>query len=71
MGRIVDSALIGSPDEVAAGLRALLEAGAEFLTLRINFDMVEQAELREQLQRIAATLPPLLADVVPRVEQAA
>ena len=68
MGRITDSALIGAPAEVAAGLRALLEAGADFLLLRINFDMVEHAELREQLHQAADTLPPLLADVVAPAE---
>lgn len=64
IGRIVDSALIGSPEEVAERLAALLDAGAEHLTLRVNFDMVGQAELRDQLHRIAETLPPLLAGAV-------
>jgi alkanesulfonate monooxygenase SsuD/methylene tetrahydromethanopterin reductase-like flavin-dependent oxidoreductase (luciferase family) len=68
MSRITDAALIGSSGEVAAGLRALLEAGADFLTLRINFDMVSQAALREQLHRIAEALPPLLSDVVAPLE---
>jgi alkanesulfonate monooxygenase SsuD/methylene tetrahydromethanopterin reductase-like flavin-dependent oxidoreductase (luciferase family) len=64
MARVVDSALIGSPDEVAHGLRTLVDAGAEFLCLRINFDMVEHAELRDQVHRVAEELPPLLADVL-------
>jgi alkanesulfonate monooxygenase SsuD/methylene tetrahydromethanopterin reductase-like flavin-dependent oxidoreductase (luciferase family) len=64
MDRIVDSALIGSPDEVAAGLRGLVEAGAEFLCLRINFDMTDHAELRDQVHRVAEELPSLLADVL-------
>lgn len=65
MGRIVGSALIGSPQEVAEGMRALLQAGAEFFTLRINFDMASDSELREQLHQIAETLPPLLIDAIP------
>jgi alkanesulfonate monooxygenase SsuD/methylene tetrahydromethanopterin reductase-like flavin-dependent oxidoreductase (luciferase family) len=64
MARVVDSALIGSPDEVAHGLRTLVDAGAEFLCLRINFDMVEHAELRDQVHRVAEELPSLLADVL-------
>ncbi|MCW3062985.1 MAG: hypothetical protein JWN32_157 [Solirubrobacterales bacterium] len=64
MDRIVGSALIGSPDEVAQRLRELLEAGAEFLCLRINFDMVEHAELQEQMHRVAEDLPQLLADAM-------
>jgi alkanesulfonate monooxygenase SsuD/methylene tetrahydromethanopterin reductase-like flavin-dependent oxidoreductase (luciferase family) len=64
MDRIVSSALIGSPDEIAAGLRALVEAGAEFLCLRINFDMTDHAELRDQMHRVAEELPPLLTGVL-------
>lgn len=64
MARVADSSLMGSADEVAEGLRALLEAGAEFLCLRINFDLVTQSELREQMHRVAAELPPRLADVI-------
>lgn len=64
MARVADSALIGSADEVAHGLRALLEAGAEFLCLRINFDLAAQSELREQMHRVAEELPPRLADAI-------
>ncbi len=65
MARIVSSALIGSAEQVAEGLRSLLEAGAEFFTLRINFDMVGHSELREQMHRIAQTLAPLISDLLP------
>jgi hypothetical protein len=64
MARVADSSLMGPADEVAEGLRALLEAGAEFLCLRINFDLATQSELREQMHRVAAELPPRLADVI-------
>jgi alkanesulfonate monooxygenase SsuD/methylene tetrahydromethanopterin reductase-like flavin-dependent oxidoreductase (luciferase family) len=60
--RVSDAALIGSADEVAEGLRALLHAGVEFLCLRINIDIAGHAELREQMRRVAAELPPRLAD---------
>jgi alkanesulfonate monooxygenase SsuD/methylene tetrahydromethanopterin reductase-like flavin-dependent oxidoreductase (luciferase family) len=63
MDRAAGAALIGSPDQVASGLRELLEAGSEFLMLRINFDMVEHAELQEQIHRLAEDMPPLLAAV--------
>jgi alkanesulfonate monooxygenase SsuD/methylene tetrahydromethanopterin reductase-like flavin-dependent oxidoreductase (luciferase family) len=63
MDRAAGAALIGSPDQVAAGLRELLEAGSEFLMLRINFDMTEHAELQEQIHRLSEDLPPLLAGV--------
>jgi alkanesulfonate monooxygenase SsuD/methylene tetrahydromethanopterin reductase-like flavin-dependent oxidoreductase (luciferase family) len=68
MARIVDSAVIGGPEEAAERLAALLDAGADFLMLRINFDMVEDAELREQLHRIAETLPRHLAGAVAPLE---
>ena len=64
MARVADSSLIGSADEVAEGLRALVDAGADFLCLRINFDLVSQAELRDQMHRVAAELPSRLADVI-------
>lgn len=64
MRRIVDSALIGPAEMVADGLAALLEAGAGFLTLRINFDLTGREQLREQMELIAETLPPLLAGSV-------
>jgi len=64
MLRVTDSALIGSADEVADGLRALLEAGVEFLCLRINLDISTHAELREQVHRVAEDLPPRLADAM-------
>jgi alkanesulfonate monooxygenase SsuD/methylene tetrahydromethanopterin reductase-like flavin-dependent oxidoreductase (luciferase family) len=70
MARIGDSALIGSSGEVATGLRALLEAGAEFLCLRINFDIADDAELRDQIHRVADELPPLLADAIASLELA-
>jgi alkanesulfonate monooxygenase SsuD/methylene tetrahydromethanopterin reductase-like flavin-dependent oxidoreductase (luciferase family) len=63
MLRVTQSALIGAPDEVASGLRALLEAGVEFLCLRINLDIAEHAQLCEQMHRVAAELPPRLADL--------
>lgn len=64
MDRVGSSALIGSADEVAEGLRALLEAGSEFLCLRINFDLATEPQLREQMHRVAEELPPRLADVI-------
>ena len=64
LDRVAGAALIGGPDEVADGLRSVLEAGAEFLCLRIHLDMTEHAELREQMRCVAAELPPRLADVV-------
>jgi alkanesulfonate monooxygenase SsuD/methylene tetrahydromethanopterin reductase-like flavin-dependent oxidoreductase (luciferase family) len=70
MARIGDSALIGSAEEVGAGLRAMLEAGAEFLCLRINLDIADEAQLRDQIHRVAAELPPLLADSITPIEVA-
>ncbi|HTU28305.1 MAG TPA: LLM class flavin-dependent oxidoreductase [Solirubrobacteraceae bacterium] len=64
MARVADASLMGTPDEVAEGLRALLEAGAHFLCLRINFDLASRSELREQMHRVASELPPRLADVI-------
>ncbi len=61
LGRVSGAALIGSADEVADGLAALLRAGVEFLCLRINLDIADHAQLREQMRRLAEELPPRLA----------
>ena len=58
--RVTDAALIGGAEQVAGGLRSLFEAGAEFLVLRIQFDMVSHAAIREQIHRLGERLPALL-----------
>lgn len=63
LGRVTGSAVIGGPDEVAARLRALLEAGVGFLCLRINLDMSDHAGLQDQMRRVAEELPPRLVDI--------
>jgi alkanesulfonate monooxygenase SsuD/methylene tetrahydromethanopterin reductase-like flavin-dependent oxidoreductase (luciferase family) len=63
LGRVIGAAVIGGPDEVAERLRALLDAGVGFLCLRINLDIADHAELRAQMRRVAAELPPRLADI--------
>ena len=67
MDRVSGAALIGGPDEVADGLRALLEAGVGFLCLRINLDIADHAELRDQMRRVAEELPPRLAGALATV----
>jgi alkanesulfonate monooxygenase SsuD/methylene tetrahydromethanopterin reductase-like flavin-dependent oxidoreductase (luciferase family) len=64
LGRIRDTALIGSAERVVEGLGELFEAGAEFLVLRLNFDVVPRPELHESLTRLAE-------EVLPRLEPAA
>jgi alkanesulfonate monooxygenase SsuD/methylene tetrahydromethanopterin reductase-like flavin-dependent oxidoreductase (luciferase family) len=61
LGRIGRSALIGPAEDVAAGLQALLDAGAEPLVLLLNFDVVRPPELHEALRRLAADVVPRLA----------
>lgn len=65
LGRITDSALVGGPDEVASGLAALREAGAELFAVRLQFDFVEQAELHEQVARLAEEVAPRLESLEP------
>ena len=61
--RVTDAALIGSGEQVAGGLRELFEAGAEFIVLRIQFDMVSHAAMREQIHCLGERLPALLGDL--------
>jgi hypothetical protein len=51
----------GSPDQVAASLRELLDAGVEHLAVRFAFEFVEQGALHDQMQRLAVDVAPLLA----------
>ena len=41
-------------------LRAVLDAGVDYLALRPVFEFVEQAELHEQLERLAGEVAPHL-----------
>jgi alkanesulfonate monooxygenase SsuD/methylene tetrahydromethanopterin reductase-like flavin-dependent oxidoreductase (luciferase family) len=49
----------GSPDDVAAGLRQVIDAGAEMILLNPVGDNV--AEDREQMERLAAEVIPQLS----------
>jgi alkanesulfonate monooxygenase SsuD/methylene tetrahydromethanopterin reductase-like flavin-dependent oxidoreductase (luciferase family) len=60
LARIADTEVVGPAEQVAEGLNALYAAGAEFLVLRVNFDFVERAELREKLHAVAEDVVPLL-----------
>ena len=50
----------GSVDLVVEALRAVLDAGVEYLALRPVFEFVEQVELHEQLHRLAEEVVPQL-----------
>jgi len=50
----------GPAEQVAEALREVLAAGVDYLALRPVFEFVEQAELHEQLRRLAEEVVPLL-----------
>jgi len=52
--------VVGTAGQVAEQLNDLFAAGAEFLTLRVNFDFVERSALHEQLARLAEEVAPML-----------
>jgi alkanesulfonate monooxygenase SsuD/methylene tetrahydromethanopterin reductase-like flavin-dependent oxidoreductase (luciferase family) len=58
--RAVAQIATGPAEEVAGALREVLDAGVEYLALRPVFEFVDQAELHEQLSRIAEEVAPLL-----------
>jgi alkanesulfonate monooxygenase SsuD/methylene tetrahydromethanopterin reductase-like flavin-dependent oxidoreductase (luciferase family) len=60
LARLFDTEVVGGADEVAEGLNELYAAGVELLVLRVNFDFVERAELREQLHALAEEVAPRL-----------
>jgi alkanesulfonate monooxygenase SsuD/methylene tetrahydromethanopterin reductase-like flavin-dependent oxidoreductase (luciferase family) len=60
LARVADAALVGTVEEVASGLGALFEAGADLVVVRLEFDFVTQDELHEQLARVAEDVAPAL-----------
>jgi alkanesulfonate monooxygenase SsuD/methylene tetrahydromethanopterin reductase-like flavin-dependent oxidoreductase (luciferase family) len=61
LGRVTGTALVGTPDEVVAGVLALRDAGADTVVLRFGFD-VTRTGLRDALRLFAeAGLPNLRA----------
>jgi len=58
--RIYDAEVVGPPELVVERLDELYSAGVEFLVLRLHFDFVERAELREKLHVLAQEVAPHL-----------
>jgi alkanesulfonate monooxygenase SsuD/methylene tetrahydromethanopterin reductase-like flavin-dependent oxidoreductase (luciferase family) len=58
--RAVAQIAAGPADRVAGLLREVLDAGVDYLAVRPVFEFVDQAELHEQLRRIADEVAPLL-----------
>ncbi|RBM14846.1 hypothetical protein DI005_29700 [Prauserella sp. PE36] len=54
--RTATSAVVGSPDEVAARFGQIADAGVDTIVARVNFDFVSDRELGEQLELLAATV---------------
>jgi len=61
LARIDECLLAGPAAAVAEALAAPLEAGVDFLLLRVAFDFVDHAELRRQAVAVAEGVAPLLA----------
>lgn len=58
--RTLAAAPVGSAEKVAERLRADIAAGVEIFALRLAYDFCSQAELREQIRRVAEEVAPLL-----------
>ncbi|ASR37675.1 hypothetical protein BAY61_24720 [Prauserella marina] len=54
--RAATSAIAGTPDEVAARLTALADAGVDTIVARVNFDFVSERALHDQLELLASTV---------------
>jgi alkanesulfonate monooxygenase SsuD/methylene tetrahydromethanopterin reductase-like flavin-dependent oxidoreductase (luciferase family) len=65
VARGVGEVATGTAEQVAEALREVLAAGVDYLALRPVFEFVEQAELHEQLRRIADEVVPLLEGAAP------
>jgi alkanesulfonate monooxygenase SsuD/methylene tetrahydromethanopterin reductase-like flavin-dependent oxidoreductase (luciferase family) len=62
MERVRRCALIGAAGRVAEGLAELFAAGVDLVMLRLVFDFVDTARLRDQIARVAADVAPLLPE---------
>lgn len=60
VARGVGEVATGSAEQVAGALRAVFDAGVDYIALRPVFEFVEQTELHEQLRVIAEQVVPLL-----------
>jgi alkanesulfonate monooxygenase SsuD/methylene tetrahydromethanopterin reductase-like flavin-dependent oxidoreductase (luciferase family) len=71
LDRIRETAVIGPAQRVAEALNELIAAGAEFLVLRLNFDVISRTQLHEALARLSEEVVPMLeaptqsADAIP------
>jgi alkanesulfonate monooxygenase SsuD/methylene tetrahydromethanopterin reductase-like flavin-dependent oxidoreductase (luciferase family) len=64
--RILQTAIVGTADQVVERLREDAAAGVEFWCLRLNYDFTSSAELREQLHRFAEQVAPHVAEAAAR-----
>lgn len=60
----VDTAIIGSADEVAAGLLAVAEAGVDDVVFRISIEGAPQEAVHEVLHRLAEEVMPVVQQEV-------
>ncbi|MGH9247055.1 MAG: LLM class flavin-dependent oxidoreductase [Acidimicrobiales bacterium] len=65
LDRITDTALVGSPDEVAAGVAELEAAGVELVVLRFAFDVTRDSGVREVIARFASDVMPRFGGLEP------
>ena len=63
LDRITDTALVGTPDEVAAGVAELADAGAQLLVLRVAFDVTRGHGVPEVMTRFANEVIPTFTQV--------
>jgi alkanesulfonate monooxygenase SsuD/methylene tetrahydromethanopterin reductase-like flavin-dependent oxidoreductase (luciferase family) len=56
-----NGAIVGSAEDVAAGIADLFDAGVTHLALRLKYDFVERAAMHEQIARVAEEVAPLLS----------
>lgn len=61
--RVVDAAVVGSPDEVGESLGRLADDGVDHLVVRLNFDFTEGPALETALELFASTVLAPLREV--------
>ena len=60
--RIVSTAVVGDPDEVAGSLLSLREAGADTVVARLHFDFLDPDRLEDTVRLFAEQVAPVLRE---------
>jgi alkanesulfonate monooxygenase SsuD/methylene tetrahydromethanopterin reductase-like flavin-dependent oxidoreductase (luciferase family) len=60
---VVETVIVGEPDEIEAGMRVVADAGVDHVVLRIGIEGADQPHIHRLMERFASDVMPRLTDV--------